>query len=179
MAHEHHEHHESHAGTYFLVFLALCLFTAMSVVADMVELADKNVLRVIVLAIATAKALCVMLFFMHLKFERAWKYLLLVPTFILASALPFALMPDVGIPYYVPEAPQRKEYARLLAAEASAGHHASDHHAAPQDHPPGEAAHHPDHPQKQAPAAEQPVPQPGPANADAPANTSEPATSNE
>ena len=116
-----HDQHESHAGTYFIVFLALCGLTALSVIADMVHLADRNVLRVIVLAIASAKALCVMLFFMHLKFERAWKYLLLVPTFILASALPFALMPDVGMPYYTPEVPQHREYARLLAAEAQ--HH--------------------------------------------------------
>lgn len=113
-----HEQHDSHAATYFMVFLALCVFTAMSVVADIVHLADKNVLRVIVLAIATAKALCVMMFFMHLKFERAWKYLLLVPTLILASALPFALMPDVGMHYYTPDVPQIREYARMQVVEA-------------------------------------------------------------
>ncbi|MDX1967638.1 MAG: cytochrome C oxidase subunit IV family protein [Planctomycetaceae bacterium] len=125
-----HEHHESHGATYFVVFLALCVFTAMSVAADMVHMADKNVLRVIVLAIATAKALCVMLYFMHLKFERAWKYLLLAPTFILASALPFALAPDVGLHYYTPDVPQVKEYARLMAAEQ-------------QGHSPDEAGHAP------------------------------------
>lgn len=141
MSHESHEHHESHAATYFMVFLALCVFTGLSVAADSMHLANKNVLRVIVLAIATAKALCVMMYFMHLKFERAWKYLLLLPTFILASAIPFALMPDVGMPYYTPEAPQRKEYARLLAAEAH-DHAAADHgHADAHGH----EAHGPEH----------------------------------
>ena len=115
-----HEQHDSQAATYFLVFLALCVFTGLSVVADLVHMADKNVLRVIVLAIATAKALCVLLYFMHLKFERAWKYLLLVPTLILASALPFALMPDVGMHYYTPDVPQIREYARMQVAAAQA-----------------------------------------------------------
>lgn len=149
MSHEHHEHHDSHAATYFMVFLALCVFTALSVAADMAHLANKNVLRVIVLAIASAKALCVMLFFMHLKFERAWKYLLLVPTLILASALPFALMPDVGMPYYTPEAPQRKEYARLLAAEAA--HHQENIPANPGESEAPQQPHDARHSEKKAP----------------------------
>jgi cytochrome c oxidase subunit IV len=135
-----HEHHESHGLTYLMVFGALCVFTGMSWAADSMHMADKNVLRVIVLAIATAKALCVMLYFMHLKFERAWKYLLLAPTFILASALPFALAPDVGLRYYTSEAPQLKEHE--LQVEA-AGHHGGGHAAgdhATGDH--GDAAGH-------------------------------------
>lgn len=154
MSHEHHEHHESHAATYFMVFLALCVFTVLSVAADSLHLANKNVLRVIVLAIASAKALCVMLFFMHLKFERAWKYLLLLPTFILASAIPFALMPDVGIPYYTPEAPQRKEYARLMAAEAHDHDHADAAHAPadPHEHKSDGADHAADKEHPAAPA---------------------------
>ena len=54
----------------------------------------------IVLAIAVAKATCVMLFFMHLKWERGWKYVLLAPTTILAIGFPIALMPDIGFHYY-------------------------------------------------------------------------------
>ncbi len=137
MARESQGTHESHFATYFTVFLALCGLTGLSVVADLLHMADRNVLRVIVLSIATAKALCVMLFFMHLKFERAWKYLLLVPTLILATALPFALMPDIALPYYTPEVPPRREYARMLAAEALQEREA---HATPQSAEPGEAA---------------------------------------
>jgi len=135
------EHHASHAGTYFAVFLTLCLFTGLSVLADVFRFGNKNVLVVVVLAIATAKALCVMMYFMHLKFERAWKYLLLAPTFILASAIPFALMPDVGMSYYTPTAPQHEEYLRL---QATAEHHPEEHeghegHAA-EEHVPAPAA---------------------------------------
>ncbi len=104
------EHHESHAGAYRAVFIALCCFTAASVVADMLHLPSKFALATIVLAIATAKALCVMLFFMHLKFERAWKYMLLAPTFILAAGLMVALIPDVGLHYWTLDAPQVHEY---------------------------------------------------------------------
>lgn len=137
-----HEHHESHAATYFAVFLTLCLFTGLSVLADVFRFGNKNVLIVIVLAIASAKALCVMMYFMHLKFERAWKYLLLAPTFILASAIPFALMPDVGMSYYTPTAPQHAEYLRLQAtADDHGAGHDDDHHAA-EEHAPAPAAGH-------------------------------------
>ena len=116
-----HEHHESHSATYFAVFIALCVFTAISVVADVVHL-PKSLLFPIVLSVATAKALCVMMWFMHLKFERAWKYLLLAPTLILASAVPFSLYPDIGNHYYVQDVPQIHEYRSMQAAGTAGGH---------------------------------------------------------
>ncbi len=125
--HAHGENH-SHAGTYFAVFIALCVFTGLSILADVMHFSDRNVTRVLVLAVATAKALCVMMYFMHLKFERAWKYLLLAPTFILASALPFALAPDVGLHYYTPEVPQVQEYAKLVAEGRIGGGHGAESH---------------------------------------------------
>ena len=127
--HEHEENH-SHAGTYFAVFIALCVFTGLSILADVMDFSDKNVTRVLVLTVATAKALCVMMYFMHLKFERAWKYLLLIPTGILAMALPFALFPDVGAHYYTPDVPQVREYAAQQAAGGEHGH-GGEHHDKP------------------------------------------------
>ncbi len=127
-----HDENHSHAGTYLAVFIALCVFTALSIIADLLEFSDKNVTRALVLAIASAKALCVMMFFMHLKFERAWKYLLLLPTGILACALPFALFPDVGAHYYTPDVPQVREYALQQAAAGSGEHGHDDGHAKPQ-----------------------------------------------
>ena len=110
-----HEHH-SHGRTYFLVFCALCVFTLMSIAADAFHMPNKNVLRVIILTVATSKALCVMMYFMHLKFEGAWKYLLLAPTFILAFTIPFALAPDVGMTYYTRDVPQVYEQEAREAA---------------------------------------------------------------
>lgn len=124
-----HDENHSHAGTYFAVFIALCVFTAMSIGADLLHFSNPMITRALVLAVATAKALCVMMYFMHLKFERAWKYLLLIPTGILAMALPFALFPDVGAHYYTPDVPQVREYAAQQAA--GGGHGAGDGHHAP------------------------------------------------
>ena len=123
-----HEHH-SHGRTYLLVFCALCVFTLMSIGADYLQMANKNILRAIILAVATSKALCVMMYFMHLKFEGAWKYLLLAPTFILAATIPFALAPDIGMNYYTRDVPQvHEQEARVSAAKdghapAKAEHH--------------------------------------------------------
>jgi cytochrome c oxidase subunit IV len=132
------DHHDSHFTTYVTIFIVLCVFTAMSWVADLMHLANHNLLIVIVLAIASAKALCVMAVFMHLQFERAWKYLLLAPTLILASAIPFALAPDVGLHYYTVDVPQLHEYQRQQAAqvEHAAGRPEGDVH--PAEHPAGE-----------------------------------------
>jgi len=104
-----HEHHESHSAAYFRVFIALCGCTAVSVLADTAGL-PKAPLAVVVLAVAVAKALCVMMLFMHLKFERAWKYLLLAPTTIIALALPVSLRPDIGETYYTTDVQQMRDY---------------------------------------------------------------------
>lgn len=120
--------HHSHGKVYFAVFCALCVFTVLSIVADLVHIPNRIVLIGIVLAVATCKALCVMLYFMHLKFERAWKYLLLAPTMILACTIPFALAPDIGMNYYTRDVPQVHEY------EAQQSSHKSDHAPATNTH---------------------------------------------
>ena len=112
-----HTAHDTHHVNYFMVFVALCVFTALSVIFDVSGMKGQRVLGVLngtillaflVLAVATAKALCVMAFFMHLKFERNWKYVLLSPTIILAMGLPLALLPDIGVHYYATDTPQRR-----------------------------------------------------------------------
>lgn len=87
---------------YLAIFIALCVCTALSVVFDALP-ATKGVIAVLVLAIAVAKAQFVMRYFMHLKFEGLWKYVLLLPTTILACGLPLALAPDIALHYYTQE----------------------------------------------------------------------------
>lgn len=120
-----HEHHESHGGVYLVVFGALCIFTAISWIADIVHMKSHTLLVAIVLTVATAKALCVMMYFMHLKFERAWKYLLLAPTFVLAAGMMVALMPDIGMHYYTVDVPQVHEHEADLSQDAE---HPEAHH---------------------------------------------------
>lgn len=110
--------HSNHHVNYLSVFFALCCFTALSVAFDVWKFESKAVTIVLVLAVAIAKAMCVMMFFMHLKFEGNWKYVLLAPTTILAIGLPLALMPDIGVPYYTSTAPQ----ANSWGAEAQQFH---------------------------------------------------------
>lgn len=122
MADIHDDGHHSHPP-YLIIFWILCIFTGLSWAADELQhlIPNMGVLAVIVLAIATAKALCVMLYFMHLKFERNWKYVLLAPTFILACGLPLALLPDVGVHYYDIDVPQNSIADRVAEMPEDGG----------------------------------------------------------
>jgi cytochrome c oxidase subunit 4 len=108
------DHSGQHRAPYFAIFVVLCVLTAMSVIFDVVNLRGQTVLGMngtvlltfLVLAVASAKALCVMAFFMHLKWEGNWKFLLLAPTTILAMGIPLALLPDIGVHYYPVDVPQ-------------------------------------------------------------------------
>lgn len=108
------EHHSSHHVNYLTIFFVLCGCTALSVAFDVLHFA-RPVTMVLVLAVACAKAMCVMMYFMHLKFEGNWKFVLLAPTTILAIGLPLALFPDIGSSYYTPTAPQVGVWADEIA----------------------------------------------------------------
>ena len=107
------EEHAPHAN-YLLVFVALCVCTLLSVATEVVPLPSRTLLVALVFAIAAAKALFVMVYFMHLKFEGRWKYLLLGPTFLLGGGLVLGLLPDIGIHYYTVEA-DHTDATRTLA----------------------------------------------------------------
>jgi len=98
---------EHQSLSYQAIFGILCLLTAASVLADYLKLpGGKWVLTVLVLGIASAKASFVLLYFMHLKFERAWKYALIMPTVILSAGLLLAMFPDIALHYYPLDVPQ-------------------------------------------------------------------------
>ncbi|HAD60955.1 MAG TPA: hypothetical protein DCG12_17075, partial [Planctomycetaceae bacterium] len=123
MSHDEHSQdhgHDDHGHVnYLYVFFALMGFTLLSVLFDTF---DNYVVKVaLVLAVAVAKAMCVMMFFMHLKFEGNWKYVVLAPTSILAVGLIIALLPDIGVAYYTPLVPQ-SEWLEVMK-EHKAHHH--------------------------------------------------------
>ena len=64
---EHSEHHIVTPFIYMLVFGTLLLFTALTVVAAYLDLGIFN--PVVALAIASFKAVVVILFFMHVKYQ--------------------------------------------------------------------------------------------------------------
>lgn len=65
--HTEQEHHIVGPGVYVAILLALLLGTALTVWASFLELGPWN--PVIALAIATTKAILVVLFFMHVKYS--------------------------------------------------------------------------------------------------------------
>ena len=64
---EHSEHHVVTPFTYLIVFGTLLLFTALTVVAAYLDLGILN--PVVALGIASFKAVVVILFFMHVKYQ--------------------------------------------------------------------------------------------------------------
>jgi len=134
------DHHESHPHVnYFGVFIALCICTALSVAFDLITL-PKTLVVVAVLAVAVAKALFVMTYFMHLKFEGNWKFVILLPTAILGVGLMIALAPDMAMHYYTNDAAQAKMIGH--GDEDGEGHGSStESHDAPADNH-GGGGHH-------------------------------------
>ena len=49
------------------------------------------------MAVSCAKAILVIAFFMHLRWERAWKYALTIPSLLMAVFLVVSLVPDIGL----------------------------------------------------------------------------------
>jgi cytochrome c oxidase subunit IV len=64
---EHSEHHVVTPGIYMIVFATLLIFTGLTVVAAYVEMGILN--PVVALGIACFKAVVVILFFMHVKYQ--------------------------------------------------------------------------------------------------------------
>lgn len=128
-AHDTHGHgdHGSHPHVnYFSIFIALCVCTLLSIVFDLFKSPSlKWVIISLVMAVACAKAMFVLRYFMHLKFEGNWKFIVLLPTTILAIGLIFALAPDIGLHYYQPDVPQNRE--QVPAAAPAAAEHKDDH----------------------------------------------------
>lgn len=130
-----HDDHATHHVNYLAIFFVLCGCTALSVIFDVLHM-PKALTIVLVMAVASAKAACVMAFFMHLKFEGNWKYVLLAPTTILAIGLPLALFPDIGRSYYTNVAPQTGVWASEISEfETYKAEHPEDHSASPAAEP--------------------------------------------
>lgn len=102
-----HEHgaHAEHGGMakYLYVFIALCVLTLASFwtfsdfPVDWPFHDQPAVGWAFMFAVSCSKALLVILFFMHVKYEASWKYVLTVPPAIMAVFLILALVPDIGL----------------------------------------------------------------------------------
>ncbi len=102
--HEQHDdgHHGSNVGKFVMVFFALCILTTISFIVGNSEALMQNtpaIGRFLMIAVSCAKALLVILFFMHLKWEANWKYVLTIPASMMSIFLLVMLTPDIGCRY--------------------------------------------------------------------------------
>ncbi len=88
----------NHRVIFVWVFLLLIALTGLSFWIANSHLMEHRVLAwAAMIAVSIAKAMLVVMFFMHLWWERAWKYVLTIPTLIMAILLVTLLVPDVAL----------------------------------------------------------------------------------
>jgi cytochrome c oxidase subunit 4 len=97
-----HDDHQPHTGVgiYIFVFVGLCILTTMSFLTYFDfwrEHVPVHVSRVFMMAVSCTKAMLVIMFFMHLKWEANWKWVLTVPASVMSALLILALVPDIGL----------------------------------------------------------------------------------
>jgi cytochrome c oxidase subunit 4 len=91
------EHAEEAHAPYLMVWLALAILTGIEYFYAYYLNPWFLILVLGLLFWAAIKAGLVAWFFMHLKFEGRWVYILIVPACVLAAVLVLALCPDVAM----------------------------------------------------------------------------------
>ena len=87
-----------HRRTFLGVFMGLCLLTVISVLLAYFPIFPNRVSNGIAIGIvACMKATLVICYFMHLRWEKVWKYFLTIPVIVLGIALGLSLIPDIGM----------------------------------------------------------------------------------
>jgi cytochrome c oxidase subunit 4 len=90
---------DGHVGpsysSYVAVFVALCVFTAISFLVNFTFGIGSHLGMYIIMTVAVCKATLVCMFFMHLKYEWSKLYFLIVPVAILGVMMMIVLLPDI------------------------------------------------------------------------------------
>ncbi len=139
-AHDDHAHDDhAHGGikTYMGVFLGLIILTVISfwIGNSDIKYQAPEVAWSGMMAVSVGKALLVICFFMHLKWEANWKYVLTIPSLMMSVFLLCMLIPDVGL--------RTRAYSnsRIIHAPLPVVHtedHSDGGHGADTHHDPGE-----------------------------------------
>lgn len=99
-ADDHADEHHGGIGPYVAVFVALCVLTGASFFTYTDAWRNhipKEIGWTFMMAVSCAKAMLVIMFFMHLKYEANWKYVLTIPAGLMSIFLVLMLVPDVGL----------------------------------------------------------------------------------
>ena len=93
----HDAHSRGSTSKFLTVFVVLLIMTAISFIVGNNEaiMSTPPIGWTIMFAVSCAKAMLVLLFFMHLKWEANWKYVLTVPASIMAIFFLLMLFPDI------------------------------------------------------------------------------------
>lgn len=89
-----HAHAEHPPVPYFAIAAILFVMTIVTIAVSFINLGKAGNV-ILALAVASFKASLVMLFFMHLKYEKKILVLIALTPFVLAAILAFALFPDI------------------------------------------------------------------------------------
>ncbi|MDG2468000.1 MAG: cytochrome C oxidase subunit IV family protein [Pirellulaceae bacterium] len=90
-------HYVNRTKLFSIVFFLLVGLTAISFAVAGSALMDQPVRGwTAMMIISCAKALLVIIFFMHLKWESTWKYVLTIPAAVMSTLLVLILIPDIG-----------------------------------------------------------------------------------
>lgn len=99
-ADDHADEHHGGMGAYIAVFVALCVLTGASFFTYTDAWRNsipKEIGWTFMMAVSCCKAMLVIMFFMHLKYEANWKYVLTIPAGLMSIFLVLMLVPDVGL----------------------------------------------------------------------------------
>jgi cytochrome c oxidase subunit 4 len=132
-ASDHGHEHDTGIAKYVYVFLALCVLTGASffTYSSYWPFHDEpKVGWAFMMAVSCTKAMLVILFFMHVKYEANWKYVLTIPAAFMSLFLILALVPDIGLRgHWLSE--ERQRFMAEPRAAKTADHGSELHDAAP------------------------------------------------
>lgn len=102
-SHDHASH--DHAGpnfkAYISVFMALCVLTGMSFVANFFFHQNQPQLSMwIILGVACVKAFLVASIFMHLKYDWNRLYFIVIPVCVMGVMMMIVLLPDIVLAWH-------------------------------------------------------------------------------
>lgn len=91
-----HEEHPSHLRLFLIVFGMLMGLTLLSFAIANSSIMDTPAIGwAAMMAVSCAKAFLVIAFFMHLKWETNWKFVLTIPASIMSILICLILIPDI------------------------------------------------------------------------------------
>ncbi len=144
-AHDDGHGHEDHGGIaqYVYVFVALCVLTGASFFTYSEAWPFKDEPKIgwaFMMAVSCTKAMLVVLFFMHVKYEANWKYVLTIPAAFMSIFLILALVPDIGLRgHWVSE--ERQQFMAVPRSADQSARHDGDHERTPAGDEAGAADH--------------------------------------